>query len=49
MEHIEMNPIQTTLPSVEKLSQTAEVVRLSEGVKIETQSTETEKTENHEK
>ncbi len=45
MEQIEMNPTQSTLPSVEKLSQSAEVVRLSEGVKIETQSTGIEKAE----
>ncbi len=45
MEQIEMNPTQSTLPNVEKLSQSAEVVRLSEGVKIDSQPTGTENVE----
>ena len=41
MEQVDMNPTMSVLPALEKYSGSAEVSRSSEGVKAETQSSET--------
>ena len=41
MEQIEMNPTRSSLPAVENISPSAEVVRSSEGVRVGTQPSET--------